>query len=72
MQWKRSECGYYIHKHDYKISRARVQGNWRYSAWHRRELLGVCNSVDDAKMIIELHEAGLYPRGGITHESAAV
>lgn len=72
MQWKRSECGYFIYKSDYKISGARVRGNWRYSAWHRRDLLGVFNSVDDAKKIVEIHEAGHFPHGGIHYESATV
>lgn len=72
MEWKRSECGYFIHSRDYKISGARLRGNWRYSAWHRRELLGVFNTVNEAKRVIEIHEAGHFPHGGIANESATL
>jgi len=71
MQWQKGD-NYFIHRREYKISRSWVRGKCKYSAWHRRELLGIFETLEAAKHIVEVHEAGLYPRGGVTYESAAV
>jgi len=71
MQWQKGDK-YYIYYRDYKISRSWVRGIVAYSAWHRRELLGVFKSLDDAKHIVEVHETGYLPHGEIINESAAI
>lgn len=69
MQWQKGDK-YYIYYREYKISRSWSRGIVAYSAWHRRELLGVFERLEDAKHIVAVHEAGLYPHGGVKYESA--
>lgn len=71
MQWQRGDK-YYMHCREYKISKSYVRGKVAYSAWFRRELLGVFKTFADAELVVEQHDAGMFPHGGIVYESATV
>lgn len=60
MVWEPGDF-YWKHSGEYKISRGRMRGRWLYSAWFRRDLLGVFQDVAAAERACELHQMGIYP-----------
>lgn len=55
LDWQPGETKYYQMAGAYKVCANRVKGVWHYAAYFRKELLDVKHTVEEARLVCNIH-----------------